>query len=362
MQKSINDMAKYIKNIIPADIPETYTIKSMFTNISSEEKIRSGVQAFRDFIYLVCDHLIVDGSLYDKPIKETKNDVSHPSLQASYPFLNNVKSILFSIGYHGVLEENGLSILLSDLQVLTSVINADGWPVKTKISVPKIVEALKFLTCCGMNFEGIDLDEKKPDISKATSLVITYPKDNIMLTGMKIMSIAQRELCAKGNHDIFIRCDYRILKEEDTEATFVLKDLLNPFSTEVQNFILKLHQQYLNEGLTCRVDIFYLSIRFIYSYKNKEIWTVLASQDSYYILIKAQNTQKYADVIEGFPECMQEKISRGYGCNKKLFGEPCQKGCHGFSFPLDDKILDISKYIEAWIELEVKSLVNLYLK
>lgn len=361
MQNTISDMARYIKNIIPPNIPETYTLKAMFEHVSEEENIRNGILAFRDLLYLVCDRLIADCSSYDKPVKNTQNNVSHPSLPVSYPFLNNVKSILFNIGYHGELIENGGSILLDDLKLLTSVIGAEGGQMKAKISVPKLIEALKFLTYCGIYFDGIDLESRTLDMSKAASLKILYPDNPVMLTGLKVMAIAQKDLYTKGNHDIFLRCDYRVLKDEDTEVISILKDFVAPLPTVVQDFALKLHQRYLDAGLTCIVDVFYLGIRFIYSHKNKEIWTFSAAHESgYRILIKAQNTHKYSDVIETFPLLLQEKISRGYGCNKKLFGEPCQKGCHGFSFPLDDSIIDISHNIEVWLDKEVSCLQRKY--
>lgn len=354
MQNTISDMAKYIKNIIPSKIPETYTLKAMFKHISGEENIRNGILAFRDLLYLVCDRLIADGSLYDKPVKNTQNKDSHPSLPVSYPFLNNIKSILFNIGYHGELIENGGSILLDDLKLLTPVIGADGGQMKAKISVPKLMEALKFLTCCGVCFDGMDLDARTLDMSKAASLKISYPDNPALLTGLKVMAIAQKDLYVKGNHDIFLRCDYRVIKEEVTEVISILKDFVAPLPDMVQDLALKLHQRYLDAGLTCIVDVFYLGIRFIYSHKNKEIWTLSAAQESgYRILIKAQNTPLYPEIIEMFPLPLQEKISRGYGCNKKLFGELCQKGCHGFSFPLDDSIIDISQYIEVWLDKEV---------
>lgn len=357
MQNTICDMARYIKNIIPSNIPETYTIKAMFDHISGEENIRKGILAFRDLLYLVCDRLIADGSLYDKPAKNTENNDSHPSLPVSFPFLNNVKSILFNIGYHGKLIENNESILLDDLKLLTIVIGADGGQMKAKISVPKLIEALKFLTCCGVNFDGIDLEARTLDLSKVASIKISYPNNPVMLIGLKVMAIAQKDLYTKGNHDIFLRCDYRVLKDEDTELISILKDFVAPLPAKVQDFALKLHKRFLDAGLTCIVDVFYLGIRFIYSHKNKEIWTFSAAQESgYRILIKAQNTHKYSDVIEKFPLLLQEKISRGYGCNKKIFGEPCQKGCHGFSFPLDDSIIDISQDIEVWLDNEVSSL------
>lgn len=248
MQNTISDMASYIKNIIPPNIPETYSIKAMFEHVSEEENIRNGVLAFRDLLYSVCDRLIANGGLYDKPVKYTQNNVFHPSLPVSFPFLNNVKSILFNIGYHGELIENGGAILLEDLTILTSVIGVDGGQMKAKISVPKLIEALKFLTCCGIYLDGIDLDEGSLDMSKATSCKISYPDNPVMLTGLKVMAIAQKELYSKGNHDIFLRCDYRVLKDEDTEVISILKDFVTPLPARVQDFALKLHQRYVETG------------------------------------------------------------------------------------------------------------------
>jgi hypothetical protein len=256
------------------------------------------------------------------------------------------------------LENDGV-ILLDDLKLLTSVIGVDGGQMKAKISVPKLLEALEFLTICGICFNGIDIDDQTLDITKGTSIEIAYPDNPVMLIGLKVMAIAQKDLYAKGNHDIFLRCDYRVLKEEDTEVISILKDFVAPLPVMVQDFALKLHQRYLDAGLTCIVDVFYLGIRFIYLHKNKEIWTFSAAQESgYRILIKAQNTHLYPDVIETLPLDLQKIISRGYGCNKKLFGELCQKGCHGFSFPLDDSIIDISQEIEVWLDKEVSCLLR----
>jgi len=36
-QKPISEIAKYIKNLIPANIPETYALKPMFENVASEK-------------------------------------------------------------------------------------------------------------------------------------------------------------------------------------------------------------------------------------------------------------------------------------------------------------------------------------
>lgn len=43
MQKPISEYARYIKNLIPANIPKTYTLKPMFENVASEEPDRLSV-------------------------------------------------------------------------------------------------------------------------------------------------------------------------------------------------------------------------------------------------------------------------------------------------------------------------------
>lgn len=145
MQKTISEMAQYIKNLIPSTIPETYKIKPMFLDIADEETIRKGVLAFRELLYSVCDLLINEGSVYEKQSSVSKWNDSHPSLQKSYPFLDYIKSILFNIGYYGVLNNNNKELVLDDIQLLTTSVGIDGRGMKAKISNSKVIEVLKFL-------------------------------------------------------------------------------------------------------------------------------------------------------------------------------------------------------------------------
>lgn len=83
MLKPISEVAAFKKNLIPMNIPETYVLKSMFANVASEENIRNGVVAFRDFLCLLFDRLIAEGDLYAKQPQK-------PSGMADYPFLHNI--------------------------------------------------------------------------------------------------------------------------------------------------------------------------------------------------------------------------------------------------------------------------------
>lgn len=364
-QKPISEIAKYIKNLIPANIPKTYALKPMFNNVASEDNIRNGVIAFRDFLYLFCDRLISDGHLY---VKMQKN----PKSETDYPFLYSITDLLADIGYHSKLSKSGDSLLITEIPSFTTSIDENGNINKPKNSVSKLIECLKFLTLCGFVFNGIDLESKKLNISEPKLLEVSYPDAPVLLTGLKAMSIADIELRVKRykndyNHDNLLRCDYRLMKAEDTDVLDVLKDFVHSLPEKVQKLALELHQRYIDMGMTCVTIISTFEVHFSYSYiKNSKrvlstrdiyqlrVWEfAFSTRYGYCLVIRAKKTDKYADVIEKFPLSLQEKIAKGYGCDRKLHNEPCQCGCQGFRVPLDNSILNISKNIETWLDNEV---------
>ncbi len=222
-----------------------------------------------------------------------------------------------------------------------------------------MIKCMRFLTECGIDFDGIDLSMKKPDISKIEAIQITYPDYPIMLTGWKALGIAQNELSSRKNDDILLRCDYRVLKNEETEVDSILKDFVYPLSAPLQEFVLKLHQHYLNSGMKCNVDLRFLCVHFIYKYKGKAIWRFSTSlHNGYRMILKTKNTSKYADIIKKFPGFLQEKISKGYGCDRKKGSGHgnCQKGCEGFRFSLNESLLNISQDLETWLDSELKNM------
>jgi len=352
--KTLNDAAFYLKGIIPAKIPKSYALKPMFYKISSEKNIYGGILAYRDFLYVLCDILIADGGLYDKP---PKNAASHLSIAARFPFLDNINNILFKIGYHGNFADGYNSLILRDLQLLGNSAMAEGGCGKSNLSDVKVIEVLRFLANCGFNFVGFDLDMSKPVLPKHSKLEVTYPDNPSVLTGIKVMAVAQNKLRTKNNHEIFQWCDYRVLMAEEPDAASRFNDFAHSLPVKINGFVLKMHKHCLKAGLTCYPSFCSIELRFHYLYKNKEVCSFFASPVSgYRFFIKAQNTHKYSDIIANFPMTLQEKIAKGYGCDSKKFGEPCQNGCHGFSFSLDDSVLNLADDIKIWIDKELSCL------
>ena len=356
MQKPISEYAKYIKNLIPTNIPNTYALKPMFQNVANETNIRNGVIAFRNFLYQFCDRLISDGDLYSKP-KITKNP-------ADYPFLNNINQLLIDIGYHSTLTANGESLLITEIPLFTVP--------KPKIPVSKQMDYLRFLTLCGFVFKGIDLEANTFYISD-TILEISYPPSPILVTGLKALSIASLELRVRfyNNADNLFRCDYRVMKADETDSLDVLKDILHPLSENIQKFSLDLHHRYIDRGMTCAI-INDNAIHFAYAYiKNnlnvlspreiysRRIWEFALSFDyGYCFVVRSKNVNKYASVIEHFPLNLQKKILNGYGCDRKLRNERCQGGCQGIRIPLDETIVNMQQDIETWLDHEIPNLLN----
>lgn len=352
MQKPINEYALYIKNMIPADIPENYKLKPMFENVAGEENIRNGIIAFRDYLYIFCDRLITDGHLYSKPRKTKKLD--------DYPFLNNINHLLIEIGSHGKFHENGNSLLISEIPLFTAS--------KPKIPFSKQTECLQFLTLCGFVFSGIDLDTKKINFSKGQILEVTYPDNPLVLIGLKVLSTAAKELWVRfyNNADNLLRCDYRVIKAEDSDVLDVLKDFLQPLPEKLQEFALELHQRYTDMGMTC-VMLYDDADHFAYANTKKSkkalsrrdifqkrVWEFsLSVKYGFCLVVRMKKADKYADVIEKFPLYLQKKISQGYGCDRKLRNEPCQGGCQGIRIPLDSLVLEMKKDIEIWLDNEV---------
>ena len=359
MGKTLKDMAKHLKNVITPEIPETYTINPMFENISNEENIREGVLAFRNFLYQLCDVLIVEGDSYDSHKKNAHAFDDRVTISVYFPFLHNVKCLLLNIGFHGVLTESNQALTVGN-----NIFNR-------KIPLSKNIECLRFLNACGILIDGIDLNDKKQDLSKVEGIKISYPDNPAMLTGLKVMAIAEIEFGTNAKEsgankpntisycrfsDILLRCDYRVLKNNKSDDVIsILTDTMKPLSANVQDFILELHQRYLDKGLKCDVDIKDLWIKIKYSYKSKEIWGINVSlNNGYQINIKAKNTHKYADTIEKFPSFIQEMIEKGYGCGiKRGISDHCNGGCQGFRFPLEDSIIDIRSTMETWIDAEL---------
>ncbi|MCL2052561.1 MAG: hypothetical protein FWG91_12655 [Lachnospiraceae bacterium] len=354
MQPPISEYAKYLKNLVPVDIQKHFALKPIFKELNSEEEIRNAIIAFRDFLVLFCDGLIKDGHLYAKP-KKTNNPTD-------YPFLHNMTNLLVDIGYYGKLSENGNSLLIVEIPLCSAP--------KPKISAPALGECLRFLSSLGFSFANLDLNSKKLELPKILPFEVSFPDNPALLLGLKVMSVADMELRESRrywNDHYLLGLNYRLILAQAPDELMLLRNFLNPLPGKVKEFALDLHDHFTKMGLTCafsrRSDVHFayslvrksnqnLSEQDIY---QKRIWEFSSSmKHGYCLVIRARKTEKYSAVIENFPLPLKAIIKRGYGCDRKLWGERCQGSCQGFRLPLNIELLEMKEEIKVWLDNEVK--------
>ena len=345
MRKTLADVASYLKEILVPETQEAYAINPAYTSVSGEETIREGVLAFRAFLARLYDVLYKKGGVYDHSTKAAHEYENRTTLSVYYPFLHNASTLLMNMGYQGMFFDNAQSLTCGK-----TIFNE-------KLSVAKTLECLRFLMDCGLCIDGMDINDKKQNLSDIKMIKITYPDNPAMLTGLMVMAIAEIDHGTLVNQDVFLRCDYRALKKDETGVLSIVQDTIRPLSQEVQDFILQLHQRYLNKGLACVVEVKGFHIYIKYCYKRKDVWGINASlNNGYHINVKSTKTHEYTDAIKTFPPMLQELIAKGYGCGRKREIGHCDGGCRGLPIPLNDSVLVMRNDIETWFDLELSCL------
>jgi hypothetical protein len=348
MRKTLGDVAEYLQSILAPETNGTFTINPLFKNIANDEKIREGVFAFRQFLHQCYGALTINSEKYDSPKKVAHEYENRISLSVYYPFLHNAKNLLLNIALQGVWENNHQSLICS------------GKIFDTRISTAKSIECLQFLHDCGLQIDGINLEDKKQYLPQLENIIFSFPKNDAMLIGLKVMAIAEAKLGTLENQDIFLRCDYHVLKNDELasleNAVFIIKHATRFLSNDVRNFIFQLHQTCTEKGYKPLIEIkgFWIIIKYVY--KRKEMWGFNVSlANGIHINVKAQNMDKYRDAIETFPPVLREVIEKGYGCGRKRSGV-CDGGCRGMIIPLNDSdfVLSIKTELEYWFEQELQ--------
>lgn len=345
MRKTLQDVACYIKEIIVPATDDTYEIEESYLIVSDEKSIREGVKAFRTFLAHLYDYLQVKGERYDTSQKVAHAYENRTTLSVYYPFLHHVGDFLMKVGYHGVISDDTHAITFG-----SSVFNS-------KLSTSKTLEVIKFLTESGVVVEGVNVEDKKQKLSDIKTMKLFYPENPSMLIGLKVLAIAEIDHGTLVNQEAFLRCDYRVIKKDETSVLSILKDTIRPLNTEVQKFILQLHQEHIDAGLNCIVETKGFHIYIKYCYKRKDVWGINASlNNGYHINVKSTKTHEYTTSIEAFDSKLKALIDKGYGCGRKRAIGHCDGGCRGIPITLDDSVLDIKDHVRSWLALEVSHL------
>jgi len=370
------------------DIPEDYAINPIYKSIADEKSIRSGVLAFRGFLSQFFDYIVANANLHDKPKPNANRVWGGINFTMDYPFLRDMSAVLMNIGINGEFNTNGDALVLSGDEL-------QGVLKKAKVSTAAVY--LQYLTDCGIEFLGIDLDAEKPKIPKGSTLEVSYPDNTAMLIGLKIMANAQLEInkkrfkagtwaCVNTIDNIFLRCDHSALGGEQTELIALINNFIKPFPTKTQELVLKLHLRLLSSGFKCETTTgrnSAIGLYLLYAYKKKPkfvmhaSWVIGITPNNCGIMIDAKNASKYPDIVESFPSDLLALIKTGTGCSHKPAPEhfplettvykfiiegkeyvKCSSLCSNNEFwiPLTDLTNEKILVIEDWVNKELSYL------
>lgn len=344
MRKTLQDLAAYLKEILVPETEEAYAVDPAYTVIATEADIRAGVRTLRAFLSRVFDAAIAEGGKYDQPKKVAHEYENRTTLSGYYPFLHNLNTLLIRIGYYGRLSDDATSLA------------CDGSMFDDRLTAAKSLEALRFLMACGLGVDGIDIDNKKQKLAELNTVLVTYPDDPAMLTGLKVMAVAEVDHRTLLNQDVLLRCDWRAIKRDATDTLSIVEDTIRPLPADVQAFVLRLHHRYVDKGFTTAVETKGYHIYIRYCYRRKDVWGLNASlSNGYHINVKATKTDAYPEVVQALHPYLRGIIAQGYGCGRKRFGK-CDGGCRGMPIPLDAAVRDMQDDIITWFDRETACL------
>jgi len=334
-------MAAYLQKLLPQSIPATYEIDPMFTATADENAIRKGVPAFRDFLHKLYDRVITEGDTLVPPPKDgqANKNAHHADHPAAYQFMRCLMIVLSNIGLLGTFKDAPDALQLDNDASFT----APNRLSYVKMSNKRKNQCLQLLTDCGVHLSATQ-----------DSPIITYPPNPHMLAGLKMMALAQDKVGTKYQGEILHRCDYTALANKKPDPLLILQNLLSDSDAAARNFMYTLHQDYMKHGFKCHTYIGY-NTRYEYFCRSKELWRFnMTSNKGAYITIKATNTDKYPELVRRLPKHLQERITQGYGCGKKMgITDHCDSGCRGYFIPLDGSIAEVGGMVREWLDAEV---------
>ena len=247
MKKDLSYVCNYLKALVIPDMPDDFVVAEKFKHGLTEDEIRKGILAFRDFLYVLFDKLAADkdkidvktGSKYD--IDGYIGDNGDGNIFKCFPSICDLGIILFSLGFHGILEtshENKLTVNSEDLFTVISP-KSERWYSLVKMSDDRKLEMFHLLSDFGLRFDGADFLEEV-DFSKVKQFDIAYEKNNYFIVGLKMIAEAAANVKSPyiGLSGTFLRCDFYPLANEKPQKQFVdINEFANAQPPEVKEWI-----------------------------------------------------------------------------------------------------------------------------
>ena len=246
-QLDLADICNHLKAAVIPRTPEGFIIAEAFKLGLPDEELKAGIAAFRSFLYELYDALANGKDRFD--VKTGKQAGTFP---ARFPIIEELGTILFQMGFHGKLETEPKNELIIYGEDMLHVSKMQKYKHLNKMSKMRKMELFDFLSELGFYFEDADFSETI-DFMKIGTFYVQYENDDLMLTGLKLMALAQANVKAKYDRysTIIMRGDfYPLAHAEPKLPTVNIVDYANTQPPEIKNWIIDLDKLLTQ---TCKV-------------------------------------------------------------------------------------------------------------
>ena len=382
------DLADICRHLKAAVIPYTlddFIIAKEFRLGLSDDELRAGISAFRYFLHDLYDALANNKNRFD--VKTGKKDGTLP---ARFPIIEDMGAILFQLGFHGRLETEPKNELIVYGEDMLNVSKMQKYRHLTKLSKRRKLELFDFLSELGFYFEAGHASgdagfSDNIDFTKMGMFYVQYENDDSMLTGLKLMALAQANIKAKYDRysTILMRGDFYPLANTTPKPPIVnINEYANTQPPEIKEWVVGL-DELLTQSCKVTGEVRYFLCDGIFTYTSRKTKKVICKID-----LRAKNSsatpnvnhfESSNDILNHFTEFMLDTMRRNHkhcgNCSKLNIpdfvkcpygkGEPYRLSCkgedfelcqhYGFEFSIDNA--EERDVLRKWIELELSDIL-----
>ena len=266
-KKDIAYVCDYLKSLVITRMPDDFIITEPFRHGLTDDELRKGMTAFREFLYALFDKIAADkdkidvktGSIYDP--HGTKGDRGTRSVKYCFPVFFDLTIILFSLGFHGKLEtkpEMNLTVRGEDMSVVICPVT-EKYQSVIKMSGGRKLEMFRLLSDLGLRFNGADFSEEV-DFSKTGTFHITSEKNEYFAVGLKLIADAMinNTYYIKLENlfgPVFLRGDFYPLANAKPKKHIIhINEYASPQTPEIREWIKSIDNLLTNNGCTMVVS------------------------------------------------------------------------------------------------------------
>jgi len=372
---NLADICNHLKAAVIPHTPDDFIISEVFRLGLSDVELKAGIMAFRSFLHELYDALANGKDKFD--VKTGKEGGTIP---ARFPIIEDLGAILYQIGFHGILETEPKNEMIVYGEDMLKVSKMQKYRHINKLSKKRRIELFDFLSGLGFYFEEADFSNNV-DFSKIDTFYVQYENGDSLLTGLKLMALAQSNVKAKYDRysSIIMRGDFYPLANAQPKPPIVnIIEYANTQPPEIREWIINLDELLIQ---SCKVvgETQYSLCAGIFVYTSRitkqRICKIDLRAKNSFIIPSANHIKKSINILNDFSKNMLDIMRRkNRNCktcsaiNNPVFvkcpygkGEPhrfsykdedfelCQFG--GFEFSLSNA--DEREVIKKWIELEL---------